>query len=205
MTNQNDLRRWVTLCEVMFPSRPETLFPKDGWEHDAFDKETPSFDSHGGDYGILYHGSSVAISKIDPAKLQRMDPGFYGKGFYLTPDENIATIYASEFNYGDMMNQFRFKSAAKILVVGREEPHNGIIHALRQWLYDTEISKVTDQKAELDLIGSCTVMPWRRNILLKTADRYAVAFRYDAVDYGQEIVVKNYKSVIPIASYKVAK
>jgi hypothetical protein len=43
---------------------------------------------------VIYHGTNQAITAFDPAKIGTRDAGFFGSGFYFTPDENQALDYA---------------------------------------------------------------------------------------------------------------
>jgi len=43
---------------------------------------------------VVYHGTNQNITSFDPSKIGSRDAGFFGSGFYLTPDADIATDYA---------------------------------------------------------------------------------------------------------------
>lgn len=43
---------------------------------------------------VIYHGTNQAITAFDPAKIGTRDAGFFGSGFYFTPDEGQALDYA---------------------------------------------------------------------------------------------------------------
>lgn len=43
---------------------------------------------------VVYHGTNQAITAFDPAKIGARDAGFFGSGFYFTPDEGQALDYA---------------------------------------------------------------------------------------------------------------
>ena len=43
---------------------------------------------------VVYHGTNQAIGSFDPARIGSRDAGFFGAGFYFTPDENTALDYA---------------------------------------------------------------------------------------------------------------
>lgn len=66
--------------------------------------ETPGFKRWFGDSKVVdadgrplvvYHGTNQAITAFDPARIGLRDPGFFGSGFYFTPDEVVAQDYAS--------------------------------------------------------------------------------------------------------------
>lgn len=41
----------------------------------------------------LYHFSESKFNNVDPTKFGSNDPGFYGRGFYTTPDVNYGSTY----------------------------------------------------------------------------------------------------------------
>ncbi|MFZ5699673.1 MAG: hypothetical protein ACOY9J_13350 [Pseudomonadota bacterium] len=43
---------------------------------------------------VVYHGTNKSVEVFDPAKIGARDSGFFGSGFYFTPDEDIAFEYA---------------------------------------------------------------------------------------------------------------
>lgn len=56
---------------------------------------------------VVYHGTGgrTGIEAFDPAAIGSRDAGFYGEGFYFTPDDEDADSYASDDdgNYGEVM------------------------------------------------------------------------------------------------------
>lgn len=43
---------------------------------------------------VVYHGGSDGIKEFSELKIGRRDSGYYGYGFYFTPDKSSATVYA---------------------------------------------------------------------------------------------------------------
>lgn len=43
---------------------------------------------------VVYHGTNQNIGAFDPARIGSRDAGFFGTGFYFTPDKDIASEYA---------------------------------------------------------------------------------------------------------------
>ena len=43
----------------------------------------------------LYHGSESVFKEFDPSMIGKRDKGFYGKGFYFTPNKREAELYGS--------------------------------------------------------------------------------------------------------------
>jgi hypothetical protein len=65
--------------------------------------QTPEFQAWFGDSKVVdengqplvvYHGTNQAIDSFDPAKIGSRDAGFFGSGFYFTPNEDEALDYA---------------------------------------------------------------------------------------------------------------
>lgn len=45
---------------------------------------------------VMYHGTGSDVSEFDPLKMGRTDDGWFGKGFYFSPDPSIANQYAND-------------------------------------------------------------------------------------------------------------
>lgn len=65
--------------------------------------ETPEFKNWFGDSKVIdnagqplvvYHGTNQSVTEFDPARVGLRDAGFFGAGFYFTPDETVAQEYA---------------------------------------------------------------------------------------------------------------
>jgi hypothetical protein len=168
----------------------DTVRPQQNWRYDSFDHQEPDFNRTGVDYGTLYHAGPSRITKIDPTKLQKMDPGEYGKGFYVASDKRFALMGGVSVG---LISEFRFVDSARILVVRRD---NGIIHAMRQFYFDIESANKKDEQEIADMI---VLLSHYDSLLNKVVRLYAARHRYDAVDYkNSEIVVTSFDKLLPL-------
>lgn len=60
-------------------------------------------------FPAVYHGGKKKVRDVDPGELQKRDPGFYGKGFYVTTERHYARTY------GHIISEYRFSASATIL------------------------------------------------------------------------------------------
>ena len=65
----------------------------------------------GQDFPEVFHGSKVKVQDLDFQELQRRDPGFYGRGFYVSTSKSYARTY------GHVISRYRFRPDAVILEV----------------------------------------------------------------------------------------
>jgi hypothetical protein len=80
--------------------------------------DTPAFKAWFGDSKVVdkdgnplvvYHGAAKGFTQFNPKKIGARDPGFFGAGFYFTPDEEAAWSYASSASEADRTDEGKAK------------------------------------------------------------------------------------------------
>lgn len=106
------------------------------------------WDLAGEDIGVVYHGGSRKVRRVDPALLQTRDTGFYGEGFYVTTSPEHARTY------GPVISAFRFAPGTRILnsTLTPEEASPAFVALVKRALYDDALPMVKMRgKSEADL------------------------------------------------------
>lgn len=55
---------------------------------------------------VVYHGTDNKFTEFNPSYTGRLDQGYFGKGFYFTPDKNMAKGYAKGAHGDTIMEVF---------------------------------------------------------------------------------------------------
>src|SRR3990170_5854604 len=96
----------------------------------------------------VYHGARRKVRNVDPAELQKRDPGFYGRGFYVTTARHYARAY------GHIISEYRFAPEAVVLdaTLRPDEASPAMVEAVvghvdRKW---REAARARDKEGEFD-------------------------------------------------------
>lgn len=154
----------------------------------------------------LYHGGKRLVSKPRLDLTQQRDRGFYGKGFYTTPNPKHAAMYGSK------ISKYEISPDAKVLqtALNPKDAHADHVEDVVKWHDSTgrEAAKAKgkekDFDAELNQIRTNHIS-WHNAV-----DKYATHHGYDVVHYSDrfdngETVVKNPKAIKYLGRHKVEK
>lgn len=136
----------------------------------------------------VFHGGRRKVRKVDPEELQRRDPGFYGRGFYVTTSPDYARWY------GNIISEYRFRPGTIILeaTLRPQEAPPGMVetvlgHIDRKW---REAVRARGKEAQFDeTMSRARELPldWR-----DVVEEYGVDLEVDAIAFSRgEIVVHN--------------
>ncbi len=147
-----------------------------------------SFLMQGRNLGRLFHGGPEAITRIDPTRLQLRDPGFYGRGFYMTPRPEEAKIY------GNIVSQFEALPNAKILNVAKapDEADPKLFAAIVQFMRGQQHLNFSEQTQWFHGVPAS-------NVWIKGVNEFAQANKFDIIRWtgrgNVEIVIKNPEAI----------
>lgn len=160
-----------------------------------------SWDMRGADLGNVFHGGKTIVGEIDPSKLNKRDPGFYGKGFYTTKNSRFAG------SYGPKISEFSVDPDARVLMASTmpADAPAGLVDAVKAWTFEAgreaaeKRGKLEGLRQEVDLIDRSAPAAWSRAV-----DKYAEAHGYDIVIHNDgEVVIKNPKVLKSVNSVPV--
>lgn len=142
--------------------------------------------------GLVYHGGRRKVTSIDPGELQQRDPGFYGRGFYVTTTPHYAKTY------GPKVSVFRFVPGSRILLssLKSEEAPEGLVQEVLAHLYNRDIEKARARGKEAAFQEWLETIPANPLDWKNAVDAYGEDKGFDAIAHSKgEIVVKNPKSL----------
>lgn len=148
----------------------------------------PSYEVSGESLGTVFHGGKEKIRRINPDRLQYRDPGFYGRGFYVTQEPSYAK------SYGSKMTRMTVDSTARVLKaeLTPEKSDPGLVSAVKEHILQTGLPKAEARgkadafRAEVEAITE-NPLNWKNAV-----DRYAEDNGFHVVSFGRgEIVVKD--------------
>jgi hypothetical protein len=169
------------------------------------DEAAQPWEKAGKDFESVYHGGKTKVGEVDPSKLQQRDAGFFGKGFYVTSNENFAGTY------GSRVSKKTFTPDARILDVGTIHPQyeQKVNPELQKEIEATQRSYYRGlPKAQNDpgLVDRYMEMVDPKNkafdlgTWVESVNRYAEKNGFDAIRFSDgEIVVKNPKALAEAA------
>jgi len=141
----------------------------------------------------VYHGGKGKVRDVDPAALQKRDPGFYGKGFYVT----TALRYARA--YGHIISEYQFSPDAKILdaTLRPQDAPPDFVKAVREYIDRKYRGAAAARGKEKDFEESLLriqeePLDWRDALV-----EYGIDLDVDAIAFSRgEIVVRKFGVLI---------
>ena len=139
----------------------------------------------------VFHAGPRKITQVDPTKLQSRDPGFYGKGFYVSE--------LPQYGYGNVVSKFDLPD--ELIFKARRSPEfdEATAKKVAAWYYDK-------RKAAAEARGKLDDLAWERDQILKkpidyikAVNDYATDHGYKAISFGSsEVVVKDPSVLKPL-------